>query len=53
MKRLVTISREYGSGGRIIGKLLAEKIGVPFYDREIIDLAVNETGFSKELIEDA
>lgn len=53
MKKLVTISREYGSGGRIIGKLLAEKSGVPFYDKEIIDMAVEESGFSRELIESA
>ncbi len=53
MRRLVTISREYGSGGRIIGKLLAEKLSVPFYDKEIIDSAVEESGFSRELIESA
>ncbi|MCQ2554397.1 MAG: cytidylate kinase-like family protein [Clostridia bacterium] len=53
MKKLITISREYGSGGRIIGKLLAEKLNVPFYDREIIDLSVEESGFSKEVIEGA
>ena len=53
MRPLVTISREYGSGGRIIGKLVAEKLGVPFYDREIIDLAVEESGFSREMIESA
>ena len=53
MKKLVTISREYGSGGRIIGKLLAEKLGVPFYDKEIIDSAVEESGFSREMIENA
>ena len=47
MKKLVTISREYGSGGRIIGKILAEKLGVPFYDKEIIDMAVQESGFSR------
>ena len=53
MKKLVTISREYGSGGRIIGKLLAEKLDVPFYDKEIIDMAVEESGFSREMIEGA
>lgn len=53
MKKLVTISREYGSGGRKIGKLLAEKLGVPFYDKEVIDKAVEESGFSRELIENA
>lgn len=44
MKKLVTISREYGSGGRIIGKLLAEKLDVPFYDKEIIEIAAKESG---------
>ena len=53
MKKLVTISREYGSGGRIIGKILADKLGVPFYDKEIIDMAVQESGFSREMIENA
>ena len=53
MKKLVTISREYGSGGRIIGKLLAEKLHVPFYDKEILDLAVEQSGYSREIIESA
>lgn len=53
MKKLVTISREYGSGGRVIGKLVAEKLGVQFYDKEIIDMAVAESGFSREMIESA
>ncbi|MBR6472952.1 MAG: cytidylate kinase-like family protein [Firmicutes bacterium] len=53
MKKLVTISRQYGSGGRMIGKLLAEKLGVPFYDREIIDMAVEASGYSREVIEGA
>lgn len=53
MRKLVTISREYGSGGRIVGKLVAEKLGVPFFDKEIIDLAVQESGFSREMIESA
>ncbi len=53
MRKLVTISREYGSGGRIIGKLLADKLNVPFYDKEIIDMAVEESGFSREMIESA
>ena len=53
MKKLVTISREYGSGGRIIGELLAEKLKVPFYDKEIIDMAVEQSGYSSEVIEGA
>lgn len=40
MKNLiVTISRQYGSGGRSIGQQLAKELGIPFYDKEIIDLA--------------
>ena len=50
MKKLITISRQYGSGGRIIGKLLAEKLGVPFYDKEIIDMSAQESGLSPEFI---
>ncbi len=53
MGKLVTISREYGSGGRIIGELLAKKLNVPFYDKAVIDLAVEASGFSKEAIEGA
>ncbi len=53
LKKLVTISREYGSGGRIIGKMLAEKLNVPFYDKELIELAAKESGYSEEMIENA
>ena len=53
MKKLVTISREYGSGGRIIGRLVAEKLSVPFYDKEIIDMAASKSGLSREIIETA
>lgn len=48
MKKLVTISREYGSGGRIIGKLLAQKLGVPFYDKdELIELQLSKAGMQR------
>ena len=53
MKKLVTISREFGSGGRIIGRLVAEKLEVPFYDKEIIDMAVEQSGMSRDLVESA
>lgn len=53
MKKLITISREYGSGGRIIGRLVAEQLGVPFYDMEIIDMAVEKSGLSRGVIETA
>ena len=48
---IVTISREYGSGGRYVGKLLSEKLGLPFYDKELISLSAKESGLSKEYIE--
>lgn len=51
MRKIVTISREYGSGGRIIGKLLAELLKVPFYDKEILDMAAEQSGYSRELME--
>ena len=53
MKKLITISREYGSGGRVVGKLVAEKLGVPLYDKDIIDMAAKESGLSREVIESA
>ena len=51
MKKIITISREYGSGGRLIGKLVAESLGYDFYDKEIIDMAAQESGLSPDFIE--
>jgi cytidylate kinase len=48
--KYVTISREYGSGGREIGKKLAEKLGIPFYDKEIIEQTAFKTGFAEEYV---
>lgn len=53
MKTIITISREYGSGGREIGQKLAEKLGIPFYDNEIISQAAKETGFAEAAFEKA
>ena len=53
MHKLVTISREYGSGGRIIGKMVAEALGVPLYDKDIIEMAAEESGLSADVIEKA
>ena len=36
-KKIITISREFGSGGRTIGRRVAEKLGIPFYDKELVD----------------
>ena len=47
---VITISREYGSGGRFVGKLVSEKLGIPFYDKEIIDLASKKSGLDTNYI---
>lgn len=48
--RIITISREFGSGGRTVGKKLAEKLGIPCYDQEIIMHIAEQSGLSKEYI---
>lgn len=48
---IITISRQYGSGGRYIGKLVADKLGIKLYDKEFITKVAEETGLSKEFIE--
>lgn len=51
--RIITISREFGSGGRTIGKMVAEKLGIPCYDAEIIQKMADETGFAPEYVKEA
>ena len=48
---VITISREYGSGGRYIGKLIAEKLGIKLFDKEFIEKVAYETGLSEAYIE--
>ena len=48
--RIVTISRQFGSGGRTIGKELAKKLGIQCYDAEILEKIAEESGFAKEYI---
>ena len=50
---VVTISREFGSGGRTIGQKLAEELGIPCYDAELIQQLAQESGFSESYIRDA
>lgn len=49
---IITIAREHGSSGKQIGKLVAEKLGIPFYYKEMIALAAQESGLDKEFISD-
>lgn len=48
MSKVITISREFGSGGREIGFRLSEKLGIPFYDKEIISLAAEDSNIAEE-----
>ena len=48
---IITIAREYGSGGRYVGKLVAEKLGIKLYDKEFVMKVAKETGLSEEFIE--
>ena len=50
--RIITISREFGSGGRTIGKDVAEKLGIPCYDEELINKIAEKSGLAKEYIAD-
>ena len=51
-KRIITISREFGSGGRTIGRRVAEELGIPFYDKEIVEQISLESGFAPRFIEE-
>jgi len=51
--RIITISREFGSGGRTIGKKVAEKLSVPCYDSELLQKIAEESGFAEEYIKNA
>jgi len=53
MDKIITISRQYGSGGREIGRILAKKLGIPFYDYELITRAAKESGFAEAAFENA
>lgn len=49
---VITIARQYGSGGRTVGKMLAKRLDIPCYDREIISLASEESGIHPTLFQD-
>jgi cytidylate kinase len=54
MKRIViTIGREYGSGGRLIARQLADELGITFYDKQLISDVARQTGFTENFIRDA
>lgn len=53
MPLVITISREYGSGGHRIGEILAEKLGMKLYDKKLIELTARQSGFSEQMIKES
>ena len=51
MKTIITIGRQYGSAGHSIGKILADDLGIKYYDKELLEHAANDSGICKELFE--
>jgi len=51
-KSIITISRQFGSGGRTVGHLVAEKLGIPFYDKELVEHIALESGFAPKYVEE-
>lgn len=52
-KSIITISREFGSSGRTVGRMTAEKLGIAFYDSEIIQKVAEESGFAPDYVREA
>ena len=50
--RVITISREYGSGGRMVGRKLAEKLGIHCYDADLIQRIVDKSGYSADYVKE-
>lgn len=51
-KKIITVSREFGSGGRTIGRLIAEQLGIPFYDSQLVQKIALESGFAPKFVEE-
>ena len=51
-KMIITISRQFGSGGRTVGRMVAEKLNIPFYDKELVEQIALESGFAPKFVEE-
>ncbi|MBQ9384304.1 MAG: cytidylate kinase-like family protein [Ruminiclostridium sp.] len=49
-KTVITVSREYGSGGRLIGRKLADELGIGYYDGELLSLVAKESGYTEDFV---
>ncbi len=52
MSRVITIGRQFGSGGKDVGKLIADSLGIPFYDKELVELAAKKSNISYEAVKE-
>ena len=52
MNRIITISRQFGSGGRTVGRQVAEKLGIPCYDQELLEQLAEKSGFTPDYIKE-
>lgn len=52
MSRVITIGRQFGSGGKDVGKLIADGLGIPFYDKELVELAAKKSNISYEAVKE-
>lgn len=51
-KTIITVGRQYGSGGRYVARLLAEKMGIPYYDKELLAEVAKDSGICQDLLEE-
>ena len=51
-KYVITIARQHGSGGRLVGECLAKKLGIAYYDKELISLTAQKTGFALDFVKE-
>ena len=51
MSKVITISRQYGSGGRELGEKLAKRLGIPFYDKELVSMISKEGDIDPAILE--
>ena len=52
MNKIITIGREFGSGGKDVGKMVADALNIPFYDKELVELAAKKSNFNEDAVKE-
>lgn len=52
MNKIITIGRQFGSGGRDVGKMVADSLNIPFYDKELVELAAKKSNFNEDAVKE-